>query len=81
MMKSIPTFNLKNRDLRTPRQKARAKQDKVICDCYLRLKRAQPLVSPSRIMAEIAQEAGMSAPGIRNILLRHGVYKKTKTQP
>lgn len=61
-------------DLRTPVEKAREERHKRICAMFLDLSNKQPNVAPHRIFGAIAQEVGMTVPGVKHIIVQNGLY-------
>jgi len=61
-------------DLRTEFEKKRdARQDRV-CDLYTQLHEACPDQAPHRIMTAVAKSQSMTMQGVRDILIRRGLY-------
>ena len=65
-------------DLRTPIEKKRDEKHQRICQMFLDLSNRQPNVAPHRIFGVIAQEVGMTVPGVKHIIVKNGLYT---TQP
>ncbi len=62
-------------DLRTTAERARDAKHSAVCQKYLDLSNKMPNVSAYRIFNAIANEFGMTAPGIRRILVENNLYK------
>ena len=61
-------------DLRTEKEKERARMHKAIGDEYNRLCALQPDTSANRKFSTIANNHGMTLMGVRNIIIRLGLY-------
>ena len=62
-------------DLRTPIEKARDEKHKRICTMFLDLSNRMPSCAPHRIFGVIAQEVGMTVPGVKHIVVQNGLYQ------
>lgn len=62
-------------DVRTPIERARDKRNKGICDSFLRLSNEMPTCAPHRIFRLIAEEVGMTIPGVKKIIIDNGLYQ------
>lgn len=63
-------------DLRTPTEIARDEKYQRICNAYLALSAKMPEASANRIFNHIAQNEGMTAVGVKNIITAKGLYHK-----
>ncbi len=64
-------------DLRTDFEKKREERQNRICDLYSQLHElheAQPELAPHRIMTAVAKSQAMTTQGVRDILIRRGLY-------
>lgn len=61
-------------DTRTATEKARDAKHAQICNQYLELANTMPGTAAHRLMGVIAQQNGMTIPGVRNILIKAGIY-------
>lgn len=61
-------------DLRTDREKERDRKHSQIRNEYLAYANQMPGTSNNRILRFLAQKHGMTIPGIRNILIKAGLY-------
>lgn len=62
-------------DFRTKSEKARAERCKRICSRYLSYSSENPTAAPHRIFGVIADEEGMTVPGVKNIIVNNGLYQ------
>lgn len=62
-------------DVRTPIEKARDERNKLICDNFLKYSNEMPTVAPHRIFRLIAEKVGMTVPGVKNVVVRNGLYQ------
>lgn len=62
-------------DIRTPREKARDERSKRVCESFLRLSNEMPTVAPYRIFRIIAENTGITVPGVKGMLVRNGLYQ------
>lgn len=65
-------------DLRTPAEIARDEKYQRICSAYLALSNKMPEASANRIINHIAQNEGMTAVGVKNIIIAKGLYHSKK---
>ena len=65
-------------DLRTPAEIARDEKHHRICSAYLALSNKMPEASANRIFNHIAQNEGMTAVGVKNIITAKGLYHSKK---
>ena len=61
-------------DVRTPIEKARDEKHQKICNLYVKLLSDRPDLAPHRIFSIIAQEVGMTVPGVKNVCVNNGLY-------
>lgn len=61
-------------DLRTPREKERDTKHSQICNEFLTLRNQMPGAAPHRIFGLIADRHEMTIPGVRNIVIKAGLY-------
>lgn len=61
-------------DTRTPYEKARDERNRHICNEFLTLSNQMPGTAAHRIFRVIAERTGMTIPGIRNIIIKAGLY-------
>ena len=61
-------------DLRTDFEKKREERQNRVCDLYSQLHEAQPELAPHRIMTAVAKSQAMTTQGVRDILIRRGIY-------
>lgn len=61
-------------DLRTPREKERDQRHAAICNEFLTLTNQMPDAPTHRIFGLIADRHGMTIPGVRNIVIKAGLY-------
>lgn len=66
--------------LKPPSDRAKILKQKhdMICNEFLMLTNEHPEASPHRIFDTIADRHGMTVPGIRNIVIRAGLYTANK---
>lgn len=62
-------------DVRTPIEKARAERHRKICGMFITLRNEQPSIAPHRVFSLIADQFGMTIPGVKSIIVRNGLYK------
>lgn len=65
-------------DIRTDTEKAREARHRAIRNDYLTMANEMPGTAPNRIFTVIASRYGMTVPGVRNILIKAGVYSSAK---
>lgn len=66
-------------DFRTPQQKKRDEARAKVCKAYQQAMKAAPEgTSRNRVLTVLAVQMGMTAQGIKNILVRNGLYEKGK---
>lgn len=61
-------------DLRTAKEKERDQKHAAICNEFLTLKNQMPNAATHRIFGLIADRHGMTIPGVRNIVIKAGLY-------
>lgn len=67
-------------DLRTPKEKERDQRYATICNEFLELTNQMPDTATHRIFGLIADRHEMTIPGVRNIVIKAGLYTtKPKT--
>lgn len=71
-------MNLKEIELKTPRQRRSERRHSAICKDYASLRRDNPSVSNHRIMVALATTYDMTREGIRKILIEGGLYTPAK---
>ena len=64
-----------NKIFMTPVEKARKEKHAKICAMFLDLSNKNPDVFPHRIFDAIARSFGMTTPGVKNIIIKNGLYK------
>ena len=62
-------------DLRTPAERARDERNKQICDQYRKYIKEMPDIAPHRLFRFIAEDIGMTVPGVRKIIINAGRYR------
>lgn len=65
-------------DLRTQNEIVRDEKHQRICSAYLALRERMPNASANRIFNHIAQKEGMTAVGVKNIIITKGLYHTKK---
>lgn len=63
-------------DVRTPTERAREEKHKAICSAYIRLSNQYPGCKPHRVMSILSKQFNMTVPGIKNVIVSGGLYKK-----
>lgn len=71
-------MNLKEIDLKTPRQRRSERLHSAVCKDYANLRRDNPSVSNHRIMLALATAHELTREGIRKILIEGGLYRPAK---
>lgn len=61
-------------DTRTAYEKARDAKHSQICNEYLEFINTNPGAAPHRIFRIIAERYGMTIPGVRNVVIKAGIY-------
>lgn len=61
-------------DIRTKSERERDAKHKAICNDYLTLSNEMAGVAAHRIFHVIAERHGMTIPGVRNIIIKAGLY-------
>jgi len=68
-------------DFRTPAQKKREEMRAKVCETFKKAQKAAPDgTSRNRILTVVAAQLGMTAQGVKNNLIRCGLYEVKKTQ-
>lgn len=63
-------------DFRTPQQKKREEVRAMVCETYQKAMKAAPDgTSRNRVLSVVAVNLGMTVQGIKNILIRKGLYE------
>lgn len=63
-------------DFRTPAQKKREEMRENVCKVYQQaMKEAPRGTSRNRLITVVAYQLGMTAQGVKNILVRYGLYE------
>lgn len=65
-------------DLRTNVEKRREERNQRICNCYVKYISEMPSVAPHRIFGAIANSEGMTRQGVKEVLIRYGLYEAKK---
>lgn len=60
---------------RTTTEIAREQQRETVCRMWRQYREVYPSASPHRIMETIADDQGLTVPGVRGILIRNGLYE------
>lgn len=71
-------MNLKEIDLKTPRQRRSERLHSDVCKDYANLRRDNPSVSNHRIMLALATAHELTREGVRKILIECGLYTPAK---
>jgi len=67
-----------NVDIRTPFEKARDEKHRKICDDFLSLSNQIPDCKPNRIFNLLSQRYSMTVPGIKDVVIRNGLYETNR---
>lgn len=62
-------------DVRTKMEKLRDERNKRICERYVKMSQELPNCSANRIITVIAEQEGMTIPGVKHVLIANGEYK------
>lgn len=62
-------------DIRTPFERARDEKHARICNDYRELTAKMPSSKPYRLMRALGEAHGMTTMGIREVLVRNGLFK------
>lgn len=65
-------------DLRTQNEIVRDEKHQRICNAFLSLRAKMPEASANRIFNHIAHTEGMTAAGVKNIIVSKGLYQSKK---
>ena len=65
-------------DIRTPIEKERDARHSQICNAYVEYLAKFPNASPNRLFGIIANQYGMSIPGVRNVLIKHNLFQPNR---
>lgn len=65
-------------EFRTKQEIQRNKLHEEICTQYNEFRSLMPNAAPTRIFTVIAQQHGMTSMGVRNIIIRNGLYQPAK---
>lgn len=67
-------------DFRTPVQRKREEARAEVCKTYQKVMSSAPKgTSRNRVITVTAYQLGMTAQGVKNILIRYGLYEKRTT--
>ena len=66
-------------DLRTPFQRAREEKHRSICEAYKELRASHPECSHNRICEVLGENYGMTAQGIKRVVMSEGLYSPQTT--
>ena len=61
-------------DVRTASERARDEKHRAVCEAFVGLSAERPELRPNRVMSVVAGRYGLTVPGVRGILIRHGLY-------
>lgn len=61
-------------DIRTKTEKEREAKHRAICNDFLTMTNEMTGIAAHRIFTVIAQRYGMTTPGVRNIVIKAGLY-------
>lgn len=64
-------------DIRTAKQRKREAIQRKVVASWLELKEANPEAKPFRLVSVIAERVGLTAMGVRGILIRKALYPQT----
>ena len=65
-------------DLRTPKEKERDQKHAAICNEFLTLTNQMPTAATHRLFGLIDERHKLTIPGVRNIVIKAGLYATNK---